>query len=154
MDANGNLIDSDSAKGSSSEFAQLFNLHIDQLVEQVPAFADLQNTFDLLITAAILRDSISNGTLSWTPSILEDADALPTARYIVPRESPSLLKTKSGRGGVVIGAFTGGVNFPARQILRNAGSAVASDKARVHAPPSREAFLPDQWWRDPELTIQ
>ena len=148
MDANGNLIDSDSAKGSSSEFAQLFNRHIDQLVEQVPAFADLQNTFDLLITAAILRDSISNGTLSWTPSLLDDADALPAARYTVPRESPSLLKTKSGRGGVVIGAFTGGVSFPARKIIRNAGPAIASEKARVHAPPSREAFPSGQWWRE------
>lgn len=154
MDANGNLVDSDSAKGSSSEFAQLFNLHIDQLVEQVPAFADLQNTFDLLITAAILRDSISNGTLSWTPSLLDDADALPTARYIVPRESPSLLKTKSGRGGVVIGAFTGGVSFPARKIIRNAGPAVASEKARFHAPPSRAAFPPGQWWREPARPIQ
>lgn len=151
LDDSGNLIDSPSAKGSSSEFAQLFNQHMEPLTEQFVAFADLQNTFDLLMTAAILRDCIARGTLSWTPTLMENPEACPTPHYPVPRESPSLLKTKNGRGGLLIGAFSGGVHLPAETLVQHAAVTSMPANARLPERPATTAFPAGQWWRDSQL---
>lgn len=150
LDNSGNLVDSPTAEGSSSEFAQLFNQHMESLAEQFAALADLQNTFDLLMTAAILRDCIARGTLSWTPSLMEDPDTCPTTHYPVPRESPSLLKTKNGRGGLLIGAFTGGVHLPAENLVQHAAVTSMPATARLPQRPSAAPFPDGQWWRDPQ----
>lgn len=55
MDGNGNLSQADFTQASSEKFAKQFNARIEDLVQRVPAFADLQNIFDVLIAVAINR---------------------------------------------------------------------------------------------------
>jgi hypothetical protein len=59
--ADGTLIDSDHAKGSSEEFARLFNERRAELARRISAFADLQNVFDVLVAAAIFRRVMDGG---------------------------------------------------------------------------------------------
>ena len=148
MDAGGNLTDSDELKGSSEKFAKLFNDRIDELVQRIPAFADLQNMFDVLVATAVIRDGQQQGTLLWKPDVLTDEKRLPTASYVTPRETSPMLNIKSSGASLVIGAFTGGVSFRPRQILRQVSESADDEVAKQLRAPERPASLVSRWWWD------
>ncbi|MFM7055486.1 MAG: DUF1598 domain-containing protein [Planctomycetota bacterium] len=140
MAADGTLFDAENLQGSSEEFAGLFNERREELVKKHPAFADLQNLFDVLITAGLMRDALDNGRLSWTPQVLTTAEQLPTFSYPVPRETLPLLNTRQAPGGPLIGAFSGGVVLRVRSLLGEAGTV-------LREPERRGAKFGDgEWW--------
>ena len=148
MDANGVLSDADVPKASSEKFAKLFNERIDEIVRRVPAFADLQNMFDILVTAAVILDSRKNETLRWQPELLLDANQFATASYTVPQETTPMLNIKSTGAGLVIGVFSGGVSFKPRGILREISEAKDGSLAdRLKTVSAKQ--IPDmRWWWD------
>lgn len=148
MDVGGNLTDSDLAQGSSEKFANLFNDRIDELVKRVPAFADLQNLFDVLVASAIIRDCQERGALLWKPRVFADEKRLPTASYVTPRETSPMLNVKSSGASLVIGAFTGGVSFRSHRIIRQISETSDEEVARQLQTPARTAALVPRWWWD------
>ncbi len=151
MDQNGNLKDIDLKQKSSEGYATSFNEHLDQLTEKVAAFADLQNIFDMLLAASIIRRSQESELITWDAAQLLNEEKLPTPVYRVPRETPSMLNVKMGRGSVVLGVFTGGVTFRSGRMLDDAVSNSsdetqgAEDRLKVPAAPADQ---PDRWWWD------
>jgi hypothetical protein len=140
MAADGTLFDAENLQGSSEEFARLFNERREELVKKHAAFADLQNLFDILITAALIRGAMEDGRLSWTPEVLTESELLATASYPVPRETLPLLNTRQSPGGPLIGAFSGGVVLRVRSLLSEAGMI-------VRAPERPGAKFGDgEWW--------
>ncbi|MFN9721222.1 MAG: DUF1598 domain-containing protein [Planctomycetota bacterium] len=106
----GQVIEANLIQPSSEKFARLFSDRIDQLAEKVPAFADLQNIFDLLTAGAILNEAESSGRLNWTLRTLRDQQSLSIASYSVPRTTLPEVNTKDA-GSLIIGAFSGGVTI-------------------------------------------
>jgi hypothetical protein len=151
MDQNGNLKDIDLKQKSSEGYATSFNEHLDQLTEKVSAFADLQNIFDVLLAASIIRRSQETQLISWDAAELLNEEKLPTPTYRVPRETPSMLNVKMGRGSVVLGVFTGGVTFRSARMLNDASSnsaaenQVSEDRLKIPAAPVNQ---PERWWWD------
>lgn len=166
INAHGDIVAANLTQPSSEKFAQLFSDRIDQLAEKVPAFADLQNIFDVLTAMAILMDAETNGRLTWELRALRDDQLLPTAVYNVPRTTRPEINTKDS-GSLIIGAFSGGVTIRPRNILattvvRNdadvtSGHQTASERraeARV-AWPADDTLLKntpnDGWWWDADF---
>lgn len=129
MSSNGTLIDSDHAKGSSEEFAGLFNDRRDELAKKIPAFADLQNLFDVLVVAAIFQEVVQPDSDSprWAPQVLTSPHIFQPISYAVPRETLPLLTTRQAPAGPLIGAFSGGVVLKPRQLLRGTRTAAGSE---------------------------
>ena len=148
MDANGVLSDADVPKASSEKFAKLFNERIVEIVRRVPAFADLQNMFDILVTAAVILDSRKNETLRWQPELLLDANQFATASYTVPQETTPMLNIKSTGAGLVIGVFSGGVSFKPRGILREISEAKDGSLADRLKTVSAKQIPVMRWWWD------
>ncbi|HCP14039.1 MAG TPA: hypothetical protein DIT89_17025 [Planctomycetaceae bacterium] len=145
MDNNGNLLDITTNRGSGDEFAQLFNQHLPELVQKVPAFADLQNILDILTAVAVCRELQEAGLLNLRPQMLTDSSILPGRSWPVPRETVPLLTTRSASGGLLMGAFTGGVNFRSRQLVRQALSA---DSVSPSTRPQINSLSPATLWQD------
>lgn len=143
--AGGQLLDSPTAKGSADGFAASFNRCFDELASRIPAFADLQNTVDILLTVAIVRELQSSGQLQWTPVALTDNALLPATTYRTPTTTQPMLTTRSGPGGSLIGCFSGGVVLsPAKMVRQASKLADAPDEMllKLTAEPTSE------WYRD------
>ncbi len=163
INENGEIIDAKLTQPSSEKFAQLFSDRIDQLAAKVPAFADLQNIFDLLTAAAILNKATAEGRLDWEVTALLDDQALPVAAYNVPKTTLPEVNTKDA-GSLMIGAFSGGVTIRPRNViasarLRNATRVESESndssnarKKEAQAWPidatQRDDSKPDAWWWD------
>jgi hypothetical protein len=142
MAADGTLMDAENLQGSSEEFARLFNERREDLVKKHSALADLQNIFDVLVTAGLLRDALETGRLNWTPEMLTSETQLTPVGYAVPRETLPLLNTRQSPGGPLIGAFSGGVVLRVRGMLSEAG-------ATLRETGSRGAEFGDgEWWTE------
>lgn len=126
MDDSGNLLDTTTKHGSADEFAELFNHHLPELTQKIPAFADLQNILDILVAAAVCRELQADGTLQFQPQMLTDHTVLPGRSWPVPRETLPMLTSRSASGGLIIGAFTGGVTLRSRQLVEHAAAPDAS----------------------------
>jgi hypothetical protein len=112
------------------------------LVKKHVAFADLQNLFDVLVTAGLVRNALEGDRLSWAPQVLTSDDQPATVAYAVPRETLPLLTTRQVPGGPLIGAFSGGVVLRVRGLLREAG-------VIVREPGRRGAEFDDgEWWSE------
>ncbi|MEY3174044.1 MAG: hypothetical protein RLZZ436_1958 [Planctomycetota bacterium] len=142
MASDGTLIDADDLRGSSEEFARLFNERREELVRRHAAFADLQNLFDVLVVAGLLRGAIEGGQLSWTPQVLTSEGLLSTAGYVVPRQTLPLLNTRQSPGGPLIGAFSGGVVLRIQKLLSEAATAVREPQR------SGGEFADGEWWTE------
>jgi hypothetical protein len=148
MDAGGNLIDANSVQGSSEKFAVLFNDRIEPLVQRILAFADLQNIFDILVAASIIRDSQQRETLHWKPDFLTDEAKIATTSYTTPRETSPMLNVRSSGASLIIGAFTGGVSFRPDRLLRQIRETTDEEQAKQLQPPARPTALVTHWWWD------
>jgi hypothetical protein len=140
VDAEGNRSDAPENPDELNEFARQFTARIPQLADEYPAIAHLQNLFDLLITAAIIRDAQADGRLSWTPSTLTDTAAVPTATFVVPTETESVVTVRVLGGRTVIGLIAGGVIVSPRAVL-----AAATESASLQSPAADSS---ERWWWD------
>jgi len=142
MAADGTLIDAENLEGSSEEFARLFNERRAELVKKHAALADLQNIFDVLVTAGLLREALEAGRLTWAPEVLTSDTLLTSAGYAVPRETLPLLNTRQSPGGPLIGAFSGGVVLRVRGLLSEARAIVRESGS------GEAAFGEGEWWAE------
>jgi hypothetical protein len=142
MAADGTLIDAENLEGSSEEFARLFNERREDLVKKHAALADLQNIFDVLVTAGLLREALEAGRLTWAPEVLMTDTLLTPASHVVPRETLPLLNTRQTPGGPLIGAFSGGVVLSVRGLLNAAGAIVRESGSRG------ADFGDGEWWAE------
>lgn len=143
--AGGQLQDAPTAKGSASAFADSFNECFDELTSRIPAFADLQNTVDVLLLTAIVRELQASGQLQWTPLALTDTTLLPSTIYHTPTQTQPMLTTRSGPGGSLIGCFSGGVRLsPAQMVQQASQMAEAPDELLLNLTVEPAA----EWYRD------
>ena len=143
VDANGNRQDAPSTHVSLEKYAQQFTEKIPDLAEKVPAIAQLQNMVDLLVTAAVLERSRTQGSLVWKPIVLNDGQRLGVQEFGIPKETPSIVKVRMAGSRTVLGLIAGGVSVTPRRILADAKP--ASEAATLELP-VRSDQNPSWWW--------
>lgn len=114
-DTQGRRSDAAVTQRSTQKFAQLFTEHFSDLADKSPAFAELQNVFDLAVFAALLDNQNWARRLDLPLAVLLDAAQWPLQAHPVPRSVDSEATT-APRGQVVLG-MVGGVTLMPRQVL-------------------------------------
>jgi hypothetical protein len=144
VDSQGNRSDAAFSEISTERYTRQFNKHMPVLCEQIPAFAGIQNLFDLAVAVALIRNNNLLKAVGWQPTLLLDEDRLPVQKYTVPRATRSLVNVKSARRGLLLGKISGGVTIvPDRVIAR--GNVVQSESLPNVRPPEEAGR---HWWWD------
>lgn len=140
-DAKGNRSAAAFTEVSTEVYTRQFNKHLPELCERVPAFAALQNIFDLAVTAAIVRKHRLADRAGWKPGLLLDESRLPTAKCTVPKQVPSQVNTRTKGRDIVMFQMAGGVTLVPEKVV---GKTVPmmSDSTAKPAPAG------DSWWWD------
>ncbi|MEZ6124713.1 MAG: DUF1598 domain-containing protein [Planctomycetaceae bacterium] len=144
IDLQGNRSDAAFREVSTERYTKNFNKHIDELCRQIPAFAGVQNLFDLAVTAALIRKFDLLHKISWKAELLLDESRLPLQQYSVPTEVPSLVNVKNTNRSLLIGLIGGGVTVVPDEVIRRTG------ELTVPEPPHRVRPSTDMrsWWWD------
>lgn len=116
-DTQGNRTDAAFTRASTQRFAQQFTEHYDDLAAETPVFADLQNLFDLGVTAALIRRHNLADEAGWDMAGLMNppADVFPT--FNVPQFVPSEAMSRRA-GGYLLGVI-GGVTLDPYPVIDN-----------------------------------
>lgn len=125
-------------KLATDKFARQFTDHVPELAAAHPAFAELQNLFDLLVTCTLIRRLQLDQSVGWQPEMLGDAARWSTPTYPVPTGVESVAATN--RVGRTIVGLTGGVEL-------NADAVISNTTQRIQAP-KLPASKSGQVWAD------
>ncbi len=108
-DAAGNRAEAAFTKRSTSKWAQLFTEKYDEIAEESPVLAELQNLFDLSILAALIRRERLAQKAGWSMAHFLDAEKGTVATGRAPRQVPSVSNYRATGRGAVVGLVGGGV---------------------------------------------
>jgi hypothetical protein len=116
-DAQGNRTDAAFTRASTQRFAQQFTEHYEELAEKQPVFADLQNLFDLGVTAALIRRHNLAEEAGWDMAGLLNPpeDVFPT--FTAPQSVPSEAMSRRV-GGYLLGVI-GGVTLDPHPVIEH-----------------------------------
>lgn len=141
VDAEGNRSAAAFSEVSTERYTKQFNKHMRALCQQVPAFASIQNLFDLAIVEALIRQHDLGELVSWKPTLFLDSRRLPIQEFTVPTDVPSLTNVKTVNRGLLMGLVGGGVTIiPDRVVVRT--NVLPPDRL----PKFRPATDATWWW--------
>ena len=143
VDASGNRQDAPATHVSLEKYAQQFTDQIPALAEKVAAIAQLQNTVDLLLCAAIVERSRTETRLNWNPLAFDDEQRLPLQEFGIPKVTPSIVKVRMAGERTVLGLIAGGVTVTPRRILADAKTTTDGDGLAL---PVRTNNNSSWWW--------
>jgi hypothetical protein len=103
---------------STTAYAKHFTSKFAQLADAVPALAQLQNLFDLCITASIVREKGLAERVGWKMEVFLDEDLAVVPKADVPKQIQSSYSYKSTRG-FLLGQISGGVTYRTRSVIRD-----------------------------------
>lgn len=143
VDSQGNRSASPFKQISVEKYTVQFNKHIDELCQQVPSFAAVQNLFDLAVVAALMRSEQLPQKVGWVPRLFLDNAALPLLRFEVPEEVPSLVNVKSLNRRLLVGLIGGGVVIVPDRVIDQT-DVLPADAIPAYAAAEQDA----PWWWD------
>lgn len=147
-DASGRRGSAATTRASTEKFAQLFTEHFQDLADESPVFAELQNVFDLAVLAALIEQEGLRQRLDWPMEIFLDPQRAPTDSYPPPRYVESLATT-TPRSRVTLGLI-GGVTLSPGPVLaqthdRSRSADLRTLRKEILKP--REGGRPrGRWW--------
>ncbi|MFH5802572.1 DUF1598 domain-containing protein [Alienimonas sp. DA493] len=145
--ADGSRRDAGQQGRSNVAWANRFTEQVPDLAAERPIFAQLQNLYDLAVTAELLRAERLTEKAGWTPGLLLDEAALPVPVGPAPKTVPTAFNTKS-TGRTVVGLISGGVSIRAADALREAGQAPDASGELERARADAFAAAGERWWWD------
>lgn len=132
---------------SSYDYANHFSEKIEPLAEALPALADLQNIYDVMIVGAVYRRAVRDG-LQLELETLKDEQKLALPRYVVAKEVPSLGNARMQGRSLLVGLVGGGVRVEPENLVN---SAVFSDLVvPANFAQSATELKASQWFWDQE----
>ncbi len=149
-DARGRRSDAAFTRASTQKFAQLFTEHFEELAATSPVFAEMQNLFDLAVTAALLRKTQAAERIGWRAGVFLDPQRAPVEELPVPRQVQSEQMTRPAKNGTMLG-LVGGVTLDPFEVVSKieaAGPASGEvEGVRARAIVGAEK-LEGRWWWD------
>ena len=147
-DASGRRSSAATTRASTEKFAQLFTEHFQELADESPVFAELQNIFDLAVLAALIEREGLRQRLDWPMDLFLDPQRVPTDSYPPPRFVESLATT-TPRSRVTLGLIGGVTLSPAPVLAQMQDRSRAADlrTLRKEMLKPREGDRPrGPWW--------
>ncbi len=143
--------DNGTPQASSHEYARMFTAKYPALASRATVFAELQNLFDLAVAVAIIRNQNMSQQAGWELNEFMDAMALPTQRFPVATQVPSIANSRRAGRYAVVGVVGGGVRLHPESVLRSVHTItvprIRSRDGVVSRPAGRQ-----QWWWDTPRT--
>ena len=102
---------------SIEKFAKQFTSRYPELAAAVPAFAELQNLFDLAVLAALLKKERLTDRVGWKMELFLDDVRAPFVPRNVPRQTQSIGNQKMLHGKVVVAQVGGGITIDSWQVI-------------------------------------
>lgn len=121
-DAKGNRSQAAFKEVSTEAYTRQFNKHIDELCQRIPAFAALQNVFDMAIVAALIRKHDLFSKAKWKPVFLLDDKVLQTAQCPAPKQVPSQMNSRIEKRTAVLFQIAGGVTMVPTAVIEKTRS--------------------------------
>lgn len=150
-DARGERSAAPTTQVSTAAYAKHFTAKFPQLAEAVPAFAELQNLFDLCIAASIVREKGLADRVGWKMDVFLNQDVTVVPSADVPKQIPSSYAYKSSRG-MLLGQVSGGVTFRLKHVVRDLSIETESSgelqQRAVEAGGERARPEAHVWWWD------
>lgn len=141
-DAQGNRTNAAFTEVSTQEYTRQFNRHMDELARRVPAFAAVQNLFDVAIAAALIRRDDLFAKVGWQPEFLLDGERLTAMVCPVVRQVPSQVNSRTAGRRLVLFQIGGGVSVVPDQVISRTVPLSEPVEARVKTRASDGAW----WW--------
>jgi hypothetical protein len=134
----------------TAEFARNFTKEFPKLAAKYPVYADLQNVFDLALTAALIQTEGLHQRVGWDVACFGDTNQFEVASGYAPRMVETVVNHRIVNKSQILAVASGGVRVdPARYVQKGAiqtdGGGVLSSKRDLGTPGN----LPvDKWWWD------
>jgi hypothetical protein len=150
---------SDSGKRSDAPFAHVstqkyskqFTERFPDLAAVTPAFAELQNLFDLAVLAALMQKERLPERIGWRMTLFLDAERAALVKQNVPRQVESVSSYKTIGQSLYVAQVGGGVTIDPFRMLRetefrdDSGSKLSAMRVDAIA---RETNADHPWWWD------
>lgn len=150
LTATGQQIHTDKSDALNAEFAHNFTKHFEALARKYPVYADLQNIFDLALTASLLRSEGLADRVGWHMLAFRDPAQYVVARGVAPQEVDTVLNHRVVNRVNILAAISGGVTVNCRSLV--SPDAISTDRKGQLASEQQRA-TPDKlsasaWWWD------
>ncbi|MCA9069830.1 MAG: DUF1598 domain-containing protein [Planctomycetaceae bacterium] len=114
----GKRFDAPTTRVSTQRFAKHFTDKFPELAESMPVFAELQNTIDLAILAALFKKERLPQKIGWRMSLFLDSERATYATTNAPKQVASVVNYRKAGRGMVVGLIGGGVVINAMDTIR------------------------------------
>lgn len=114
----GKRTDAPTTRVSTQQFARLFTEKFPELADEMPIFAELQNTIDLSILAALFKKERLPHKVGWRMSLLLDSERATYASAPAPKHVASVVNYRQAGRGMIVGLVGGGVVINAMDTVR------------------------------------
>ncbi|MEM9703167.1 MAG: DUF1598 domain-containing protein, partial [Planctomycetota bacterium] len=94
LNADGTIRDAGSRGAPNAEWAKRFSDNMDAVCSVRPAFAKLQNLYDLAVAAELIRAERLAEKAGWSPTTFNDSAALPVPVGPVPKTVPTAFNVR------------------------------------------------------------
>lgn len=150
-DGAGNRRSAGGTRLSTEKYAQQFTENYSELADKNPVFAELQNLFDLLVVATMLRKEGISDRVGWKAETFLDDSRFSYPRHAVPRQVPSVANSKRANRSMIVGLVGGGVMMTPSKLVESLEFRVETerqlDEKRGAAAGDKTAAA-DKWWWD------
>ncbi|HVX11887.1 MAG TPA: DUF1598 domain-containing protein [Pirellulales bacterium] len=150
LTAKGEQVHTGQSDPNNARFAHNFTKHFEALAKKYPVYADLQNVFDLALTASLLKSEGLADRVGWHMVALRDPGQYAVARGPAPNQVDTVLNHRVVNRVNILAAISGGVTVNCRSLV--SPDAIATDrKGELGSEQKRAA--PDKlpasaWWWD------
>lgn len=150
LTAQGQQIHTGKSNLLNEQFAHNFTKHFDDLAKKYPVYADLQNIFDLALTASLLKSEGLADRAGWHMMTLRDKQQYTVARVAAPQEVDTVINHRVVKGVKILAAISGGVNVNCQSLV-SPDSIQADGKGQLASEHERSApakLSRSAWWWD------
>lgn len=150
LTAQGRRVHTGDSEPLNREFARGFTQHFEDLCAIYPVYAELQNVFDLALTAALIVRQDLPGRVDWHLTCFGDPQQYVTERGIAPTSVASVINHRVINRKHVIAAVSGGVRVAPWEMVDD--QAIEVDRAghldSEYQRAQRNDLPSDAWWWD------
>jgi hypothetical protein len=149
LTATGGQVHTGESDPLNDRFAHNFTKHFEALAKKYPVYADLQNIFDLALTASLIRAEGLADRVGWHMLVFGDPKAYATAQCAAPRQVDTVLNHRVVNRVNILAAISGGVTVNCRSLVK--ADAIDTDgQGRLDSEQKRSTpvKVPAAWWWD------
>src|SRR5262249_13088873 len=134
----------------NAEFATSFTKHFAKLAQKYPAYAELQNVFDLALVASLIQAQDLSGQVNWQQSYFLEPSLYHVRLGAAPKEVETVINHRVINRKHVVAGVSGGVTVDLRGLIEkdNITTDTYGALKATHQGSSPKQFPVDMWWWD------